>query len=84
MLKCNFCGKTEGYVSRMLVGKNGVICSECVIASYNMLLEEGDIPSYDHHSEIGSRSGSNLKKDKLLKPSEIKEKIGRASCRERV
>lgn len=73
MLKCNFCGKTEGYVSRMLVGKNGVICSECVIASYNMLLEEGDIPSYDHHSEISSRSGGSLKKDKLLKPAEIKE-----------
>ena len=73
MLKCNFCGKTENYVSRMLVGKNGVICSECVIASYNMLLEEGDIPSYDEHSEIGSRSRNALKKDKLLKPAEIKE-----------
>ena len=74
MLKCNFCGKTEGYVSRMLVGKNGVICSECVIASYNMLLEEGDIPSYDHqHSEIGYHGGSKLKKDKLLKPAEIKQ-----------
>ena len=72
MLKCNFCGKTENYVSRMLVGKNGVICSECVIASYNMLLEEGDIPSYDGHSEIGSHRHS-LKKDKLLKPAEIKE-----------
>ena len=71
MLKCNFCGKTEGYVSRMFVGKNGVICSECVIASYNMLLEEGDIPSYDQHSEIGAH-GSRLKKDKLLKPAEIK------------
>ncbi|MDE6580513.1 MAG: hypothetical protein K2K41_08275, partial [Ruminiclostridium sp.] len=35
MLKCNFCGKTEDYVSKMLVGKNGVICNECVIASYN-------------------------------------------------
>ncbi|MCH5199802.1 MAG: ATP-dependent Clp protease ATP-binding subunit ClpX [Oscillospiraceae bacterium] len=73
MLKCNFCGKTEGYVSRMLVGKNGVICSECVIASYNMLLEEGEIPSHDQYSEIGSHGGSRLRKDKLLKPAEIKE-----------
>ena len=73
MLKCNFCGKTEGHVSRMFVGKNGVICSECVIASYNMLLEEGEIPSYDQYSEIGSHSGSRLKKDKLLKPTEIKQ-----------
>lgn len=73
MLKCNFCGKTENYVSRMLVGKNGVICSECVIASYNMLLEEGDVPAYDGYSEIGSRSRNTLKKDKLLKPTEIKQ-----------
>lgn len=72
MLKCNFCGKTEGYVSRMFVGKNGVICSECVIASYNMLLEEGDIPSYGDFNEVSYHS-SRLKKDKLLKPAEIKQ-----------
>ena len=75
MLKCNFCGKTEGHVPRMLVGKNGVICSECVIASYNMLLEEGEVPSYDmQHSEMAYRSrGSRLNKEKLLKPAEIKD-----------
>ena len=73
MLKCNFCGKTEGHVSRMLVGKNGVICSECVIASYNMLLEEGDIPAYEAFEGISSRSSSKLNKDKLLKPAEIKQ-----------
>ena len=70
MLKCNFCGKTEDYVSRMLIGKNGVICNECVLASYNMLLEEGEIPRSDRpgsHRPIGT-----LKKDKLHKPAEIK------------
>lgn len=72
MLKCNFCGKTEDYVSKMLVGKNGVICNECVIASYNMLLEEGEIPYYDQHSKKDKNIG-NLKKDKLLKPAKIKE-----------
>ena len=75
MLKCNFCGKTEGHVPRMLVGKNGVICSECVIASYNMLLEEGEVPSYEiPHGDMAYRSrSSRLNKDKLLKPTEIKE-----------
>ncbi len=74
MLKCNFCGKTEDYVSKMLVGKNGVICNECVIASYNMLLEEGEIPYYDQHGngKKGKNNGA-LKKDKLLKPAKIKE-----------
>lgn len=72
MLKCNFCGKTEGYVSRMLVGKNGVICNECVIASYNMLLEEGDIPERDERFLSEPRGNGKLKKDDLLKPAEIK------------
>ena len=70
MLKCNFCGKTEDYVSRMMIGKNGVICNECVLASYNMLLEEGEIPRTDRPKSrpvVGS-----LKKDKLHKPAEIK------------
>lgn len=72
MLKCNFCGKTEDYVSRMLVGKNGVICNECVIASYNMLLEEGEIPEIHRNTSRPKYSGS-LKKEKLLKPAQIKE-----------
>lgn len=75
MLKCNFCGKTEDYVSKMLVGKNGVICNECVIASYNMLLEEGEIPYYEHEQRNKKDKGKNsdpLKKDDLLRPAEIK------------
>lgn len=69
MLKCNFCGKSEDYVSRMLIGKNGVICNECVLASYNMLLEEGEIPK----TEIPkSRPVGTFKKEKLHKPAEIK------------
>ncbi len=72
MLKCNFCGKTEDYVSRMLVGKNGVICNECVIASYNMLLEEGEVPEIHRMNDRPRYSGS-LKKEKLMKPAQIKE-----------
>ncbi len=73
MLKCNFCGKTEDYVSKMLVGKNGVICNECVIASYNMLLEEGEIPNIDKARRNRGQQETHLKKDKLLKPAQIKE-----------
>lgn len=71
MLKCSFCGKTEEYASRMLVGKNGVICNDCVLTSYNMLLEEGEIPYIDKARKRGHES-SSLKKDKLLKPAQIK------------
>lgn len=55
----------------MLVGKNGVICNDCVLTSYNMLLEEGEIPYIDKARKKGRESGS-LKKDKLMKPAQIK------------
>ncbi len=43
MLRCSFCGKTENQVARMLYGTNGCICDECVIVSYQMLVDEGEI-----------------------------------------
>ena len=72
MLKCNFCGKTEDYVSRMLLGKNGVICNECVLASYNMLLEEGEVPRIDRDSDRSAKYSGSLKKERLHKPAELK------------
>ena len=71
MLRCNFCGRTEEKVARMLVGKNGVICNECVFASYQMLREEGEFPDEEKRSARTHRSGE--KKEKLLRPTEIKE-----------
>lgn len=72
MLKCNFCGKTEDYVSRMLLGKNGVICNECVLASYNMLLEEGEVPRIDYDDSKTAKYSGSMKKKKLQKPAELK------------
>lgn len=72
MLKCNFCGKTDDHVSRMLIGKNGVICNECVVASYHMLVDEGEIDAYQEHDKAMPRGGAT-KKGKLLKPTEIKK-----------
>lgn len=45
MLTCSFCGRNENQVGRMLygMGENAVICSDCIITSYNMLVESGDI-----------------------------------------
>lgn len=43
MLKCSFCGKSDDKVARMLYSNNAAICSECVVTSYRMLLEEGEI-----------------------------------------
>ncbi len=43
MLRCSFCGKTDDKVARMLYSGNSAICNECVLASYRMLLDEGDV-----------------------------------------
>ena len=43
MLKCSFCGKPDDRVARMLYSNNAAICSECVVTSYRMLIEEGEI-----------------------------------------
>ncbi len=42
MLRCSFCGKPDDKVARMLYSNNAAICNECVLASYRMLLEDGE------------------------------------------
>ncbi len=54
MLRCNFCGKPDDKVARMLYSSNAAICNECVLASYRMLLEEGEV-------EIESRNRRQAK-----------------------
>ncbi|MGN1423445.1 MAG: ATP-dependent Clp protease ATP-binding subunit ClpX [Oscillospiraceae bacterium] len=78
MMVCSFCGKNENQVSRILYGMAGdkaVICSECILTSYNMLVESGDIkggklkaPAAETFGEEDflSRSGE------LITPEEIK------------
>ena len=43
MLRCSFCGKPDDKVARMIYSNNAAICNECVVTSYRMLLEEGDV-----------------------------------------
>lgn len=56
----------------MLLGKNGVICNECVLASYNMLLEEGEVPRIDYDDSKTAKYSGSMKKKKLQKPAELK------------
>lgn len=66
MLRCSFCEKTEDQVERILYGANGCICNECIVASYEMLMEqEGIAPK--------KRKQQNSKNDKeLIKPADLK------------
>ncbi len=76
MLRCSFCGKPEDKVARIIYSNNATICNECVVTSYRMLVDEGDIieqtkrqrPSaskQDSEPEIAAKS-------ELVKPSDIK------------
>lgn len=40
MHKCDFCGKDQTQVIRMIVANNVAICNECVILCSEILMEE--------------------------------------------
>lgn len=74
---CSFCGKNENQVTRLLyggIGQSAVICSDCIMTSYNMLLENGDIkPPRSAKSQRNGRNSAFLTDpDDLMTPEEIK------------
>ncbi len=80
MMVCSFCGKNETQVERILygMGENAVICSDCIVTSYNMLVESGDIKpprSAKQSSKASPKQNSNFLRDAddLMTPEEIKK-----------
>ena len=75
MLRCSFCGKSDDKVTRMLYSNNAAICNECVVASYRMLLEEGDISEINlprKRSQQQSRRRGYGEQVGVVKPADIK------------
>ncbi len=78
MMVCSFCGKNENQVSRILYGMAGdkaVICSECILTSYNMLVESGDIKGGKLAAPAAAAAGDSdylSRPDELMTPEEIK------------
>ncbi len=76
MMVCSFCGKNETQVGRILygMGENAVICSDCILTSYNMLVESGDIrPARQAKPSRNDRQSSFLTDiNDLMTPEEIK------------
>ncbi|MBR1862587.1 MAG: ATP-dependent Clp protease ATP-binding subunit ClpX [Ruminococcus sp.] len=74
--KCLFCGKTEDRVMNMFSAGNNHICDECVLFCYDLLADNGAVPSRKKQPS----SVSAALKDKrgtvngitLKKPAEIK------------
>ncbi|MDR0821606.1 MAG: ATP-dependent Clp protease ATP-binding subunit ClpX [Oscillospiraceae bacterium] len=72
MMKCNFCGKSEIQVNRMLFAKGSTICDECVLASFQLLVEEGTlVPSDVGKGARSSKRGGNQPQE-LVTPAKIK------------
>ena len=74
---CSFCGKNENQAARLLyggVGQSAVICSDCILTSYNMLLESGDIKPVrpQKQQSRGKNSAFLTDPDELMTPEEIK------------
>ena len=74
MLRCSFCGKTDDKVARMLYSNNAAICNECVLASYRMLLEEGEveIPQPQKKRPAKQQEAGSPEPAGVVKPADIK------------
>ena len=64
LIRCSFCGKTQGQVERILSGPNAYICNECVELCSALLHENMFEPSEHEAPEAP---------DRLPTPKEIKE-----------
>lgn len=74
MLRCSFCGKPDDKVARMLYSSNAAICNECVLASYRMLLDEGEveIPQPQRKRPAKQQGEEHTEAAGVVKPADIK------------
>ena len=67
VIRCSFCGKREGQVSRLIAGNGVYICSDCVAACTDLLRDEYDMEP----------SGAIQAPEKLPVPAEMKAYMDR-------
>ena len=75
MMVCSFCGKTESQVRRMVFASKAggfAICDECILTSYNMLVENGDIKGGKASKRIDDEEETPLIGGENLTPERIK------------
>lgn len=66
MLRCSFCERTEDQVERIIYGASGCICNDCIVASYQMLMEQ--------EGKAGSKKSKvkHEEEHELIKPVDLK------------
>lgn len=70
---CNFCGKSQADVERMIIGPGVNICNECIELCYSLLDEEGK-PDVQRRKQAAHRAAAPDRQDvRILTPAQIKE-----------
>ena len=70
---CNFCGKSQADVERMIIGPGVNICNECIELCYSLLDEEGK-PDVQRRKQAAHRAATPARQDvRILTPAQIKE-----------
>ena len=58
IVRCNFCGKPEYKVERLLFGDSAYICSDCVELCHKMLIEDGVVNSSKDIINLAAKKNS--------------------------
>lgn len=66
MLRCSFCERTEDQVERIIYGASGCICNDCIVASYQMLMEQ------EGKADSKKSKGKHEDEHELIKPADLK------------
>ncbi len=70
---CNFCGKSQADVERMIIGPGVNICNECIELCYSLLDEDGK-PDVQRRKQAAHRAAAPARQDvRILTPAQIKE-----------
>lgn len=72
---CSFCGRSEDEVAKIIAGKNGYICNECIDACHEILVEERAEGRGDDWETSEDDKVETMEPKKLPTPHEIRENL---------
>lgn len=71
-LICNFCGKSQDEVERMIIGPGVNICNECIELCYSLINTDDDKTLRDAKTPSRQKRSATRQEVNVLTPSEIK------------
>lgn len=70
---CNFCGKDQEEVDRMIIGPGVNICNECIELCSSLLGDENGVPGKAEKQKASGKNNSKEVNIRILSPQEMKE-----------